>query len=392
MMKSPHRYALVLAFLLVPNLLFAEMPTAPSPEITNAEEKSALITQLLAQIESLRAQLKEIQSASGGLHGDPASSTKRLLFGRVLTLGMSGDDVRALQQALAVRPDIYPEGLITGYYGTLTERAVKQFQKLEGIVGSGTPETTGYGQVGPLTLPKINELMLSGTHGSGGLLPSLSSPTIAVNSSTTSSAVQQTPAPFMGVVSQPIVTPPSLGELKSTSTAITTPNSTNATTEETSPATSPVIIDGPPPPAVLPGTIGSIVHQLTGVIKSIEGSTVTLTVLYPKDPLGDPSLSERVISVNNSTVVTIESSKDRAVYDKEIAEYAVEMEKYKEASLSGVGSLIPPPMVTITDVKIGTVSSLAVGQRISVNAEENIKTKKSFVATKVNIIKLISAF
>ena len=152
------------------------------------------------------------------------------------------------------------------------------------------------------------------------------------------------------------------------------------------------VVDSIPPPVVAPGAIGSIVYQLTGVIKLIEGNTITLAVLYPKDPLDDPSLGERIVSVNNSTVVTIESSKDRAIYDKEIAEYAVEMEKYKEASLSGVGSLIPPPMVTITDVKIGTVSSLAVGQRISVNAEENIKTKKSFVATKVNIIKLISAF
>jgi len=386
-MKSPHRYALVLAFLLVPNLLFAEMPTAPSPEITNAEEKSALITQLLAQIESLRAQLKEIQSASGGLHGDPASSTKRLLFGRVLTLGMSGDDVRALQQALAVRPDIYPEGLITGYYGTLTERAVKQFQKLEGIVGSGTPETTGYGQVGPLTLSKLNEIMLSGMRGPSGLL----STEVTSNTKAGSSMTQPPPVPVIEVPSQLVIVQPFFGALNNTSMATTsTPDSASITTGAMSlPAT---VVDSIPPPVVAPGAIGSIVYQLTGVIKLIEGNTITLAVLYPKDPLDDPSLGERIVSVNNSTVVTIESSKDRAIYDKEIAEYAVEMEKYKEASLSGVGSLIPPPMVTITDVKIGTVSSLAVGQRISVNAEENIKTKKSFVATKVNIIKLISAF
>lgn len=46
---------------------------------------------------------------------------------------------------------VYPEGLITGFFGPLTEQAVERFQCALGIVCSGEPNTTGYGQVGPVT-------------------------------------------------------------------------------------------------------------------------------------------------------------------------------------------------------------------------------------------------
>ena len=48
---------------------------------------------------------------------------------RQMRQGMSGDDVKALQTILAAQPDVYPEGLITGYYGPLTSKAVKNYQE-----------------------------------------------------------------------------------------------------------------------------------------------------------------------------------------------------------------------------------------------------------------------
>ena len=41
--------------------------------------------------------------------------------------GSSGLQVKRLQAMLKTMPDIYPEGLVTGYFGVLTEKAVQRF-------------------------------------------------------------------------------------------------------------------------------------------------------------------------------------------------------------------------------------------------------------------------
>lgn len=76
--------------------------------------------------------------------------------------GSRGSNVTYLQQFLAANPSFYPEGLVTGYFGSLTRAAVQRFQAFYGIVSSGTAATTGYGRVGPMTLAKINSLILGG--------------------------------------------------------------------------------------------------------------------------------------------------------------------------------------------------------------------------------------
>jgi peptidoglycan hydrolase-like protein with peptidoglycan-binding domain len=65
-------------------------------------------------------------------------------------------DVTKLQKFLTQDTDIYPAGLITGYFGPMTERAVQKWQAENKIVSSGAPDTTGYGVVGPKTRDKIS--------------------------------------------------------------------------------------------------------------------------------------------------------------------------------------------------------------------------------------------
>ena len=73
---------------------------------------------------------------------------------RVLRHGDSGDDVKELQAYLKERGFFkYPE--ITGYFGSITEAAVQEYQSSEDIVSSGSPSETGFGQVGPKTRGKI---------------------------------------------------------------------------------------------------------------------------------------------------------------------------------------------------------------------------------------------
>jgi peptidoglycan hydrolase-like protein with peptidoglycan-binding domain len=67
---------------------------------------------------------------------------------------MKSNQVSTLQQWLSQDKDIYPEGTVSGYYGSLTEKAVQKFQEKYGIAGPGEE---GYGVVGPKTRSKLSE-------------------------------------------------------------------------------------------------------------------------------------------------------------------------------------------------------------------------------------------
>ncbi|HCC06361.1 TPA: hypothetical protein DEP94_03330 [Candidatus Nomurabacteria bacterium] len=79
-----------------------------------------------------------------------------------LDQGQTNGNVTNLQTFFADNSAIYPEGLITGYFGGLTGAAVRRFQSTYNLVSSGTPGTTGYGRVGPMTKEKINDLIATG--------------------------------------------------------------------------------------------------------------------------------------------------------------------------------------------------------------------------------------
>ena len=54
-----------------------------------------------------------------------------------LKFGMQGSDVRTFQTLLAKDPSIYPEGIISGYFGPLTRAAVKRLQARHGLPQTG---------------------------------------------------------------------------------------------------------------------------------------------------------------------------------------------------------------------------------------------------------------
>ncbi|TSC71010.1 MAG: Peptidoglycan binding protein, partial [Parcubacteria group bacterium Gr01-1014_70] len=60
---------------------------------------------------------------------------------------------------------IYPEGRVTGFYGTMTASAVKKFQAKHGL--------GNVGRVGPRTMAKIHELLERGAGASGKVPPGL---------------------------------------------------------------------------------------------------------------------------------------------------------------------------------------------------------------------------
>lgn len=88
---------------------------------------------------------------------------------RQLSVGMSGADVSRLQTFLAKDSTIYPQGLVTGYFGVLTSAAVSNFQSRNGI--------DNVGRVGPITLALLNSRMVGGVVGNTGA--DVYAPTIA---------------------------------------------------------------------------------------------------------------------------------------------------------------------------------------------------------------------
>ena len=66
-------------------------------------------------------------------------------------------EVSRLQAFLGKDASIYPEDAVTGYFGSSTLAAVQRWQAAQGIVSSGNSESTGYGNVGPLTREDMNK-------------------------------------------------------------------------------------------------------------------------------------------------------------------------------------------------------------------------------------------
>lgn len=132
----------------------------------NAQTSAALqaeLNALLAQLAALQAQLQTTAGTSNtapAVSGSAYGSCPNIV--RTLRAGISGSDVTALQAFLAADSRIYPEGTISGYFGTLTQYAVQRFQSRHGLVTSGTPDTTGYGLVGPGTRALIANVCRAG--------------------------------------------------------------------------------------------------------------------------------------------------------------------------------------------------------------------------------------
>jgi peptidoglycan hydrolase-like protein with peptidoglycan-binding domain len=94
---------------------------------------------------------------------------------RQIDAGMTGADVTALQEYLAQDSTIYPEGLVTGYFGSITEAAVKRFQTRNGL--------SAVGRVGPLTLSALNSKMWSVSSSDNMTAPAISNNVVSTNRS-----------------------------------------------------------------------------------------------------------------------------------------------------------------------------------------------------------------
>ena len=125
-----------------PNQTFTTLPapstaTSTSDATTTAISTAAVEDDEVSSRVELRKRLCDI--SNGGT----------VLFTSLMHQGWRGREVEQLQLALALEGDVYPDGSITGYFGSATFQAVKNFQTKHYISPTGA--------VGPLTRGELNE-------------------------------------------------------------------------------------------------------------------------------------------------------------------------------------------------------------------------------------------
>lgn len=143
-------------------LALAVMGTALPVSSVYAQTTTQTQAQLQAQITALLAQIQQLQAQVAVQYGTASSIT----LTRNLSLGMTGSDVKALQQFLNSDPatavalsGVGSKGNETTYFGPATQAAVIKFQnkyKSEVLTPAGLAYGNGY--VGPMTRAKINAL------------------------------------------------------------------------------------------------------------------------------------------------------------------------------------------------------------------------------------------
>jgi len=141
-----------------------------------------------------RAQLTPEQEAFAASQGPQASPVADIQqFTRQLSFGMTGEDVKQLQRFLNNSGFLVAEegegspGNETTFFGPLTQAALQEYQKSQGIVSEGDPTTTGFGRFGPKTMASINETIQVGTPTSGTTTPDID-PDVVINAQTEENA------------------------------------------------------------------------------------------------------------------------------------------------------------------------------------------------------------
>ncbi len=164
---------------------FALSAALLAPLSAFASLSSGQVQSVVTMLQAFGVDQATINSVSAALTGSAATSAPQsscitlsynLYAGQ--TDASTGGQVTQLQTYLGISPT-------TGYFGPLTEEAVQNWQSAKGIVTSGSPDTTGYGFVGPQTRSVMSCGGNASTVASNTYTPTLSFGTNTATPSTT---------------------------------------------------------------------------------------------------------------------------------------------------------------------------------------------------------------
>jgi hypothetical protein len=118
-MTTKKTIAVALSFAFVFFVLETHAQAATQP--TNAELIKT-IQELRAEIRVLKAQLNDKNATT------TTTTTNKLRLKQEYGIGATNEEIKILQKILATDASIYPEGMVTGYFGPLTAKAITRLQ------------------------------------------------------------------------------------------------------------------------------------------------------------------------------------------------------------------------------------------------------------------------
>jgi hypothetical protein len=146
-------------------LAFFVLPLAASASALS--DLQVKLQSLLSQVSAVQQQIAALQATSGTPATGPAACSLLLQhFSLGTTDATTAGGVSVLQKALAADPSLYPEGLVTGYFGPATTRAVTRLASrcvLSGGVATSTSSISGLSAQTGLPLISIDQSSLIAT-------------------------------------------------------------------------------------------------------------------------------------------------------------------------------------------------------------------------------------
>ena len=292
-------------------LSFFLAPIVASAQSTAVQAQLAV---LLAQLAQLQQQISQVQSTQGVVNtpsGSSAIPCPNPSLTRGLSRGDSGTDVAALQGFL-INAGYLTGTNVTGYFGALTEAALQKFQSANGVVSSGTPDTTGYGAAGPKTRYAIMQVCTSGYANTQVSTPPPSTyvppPTYVTPTQSSATFATFTASPSQIIAGQQSVLTWNVQNASGCVLSQQVPGQASATVNVNLPVSGTAIVT-PPISIVYTIVCTAIGIQNLGAIQSV-GVTVTsipttaTTTTATNNPMVSVSVSPTVISVGNTATIT----------------------------------------------------------------------------------------
>lgn len=226
-------YLLLIGITVFPTVyVFAQDTATTTPSVVD----------LQAIVKQLQEQIKQLQEQITSLRGELEVVKTELAITKTLKRGDIGEEVRKLQELLKSYPEIYPEGLVTGYFGSFTESAVRRFQeKYSQDILSPLGLSGGTGIVGENTRNTLNKLAATPAVPAVPATPAQPLLREGIPAIPAKPAVPAQSVPITGATStEPTVSPPVTATpiptptpTPSPSTATTTPTPESTTTSDT---------------------------------------------------------------------------------------------------------------------------------------------------------------